>query len=68
MRADVLHGNKSPGELEIIRNTSEVAVCCSSDSRYSFRSRVFSMATTAWAAKFVTSSMCLWVNGRTSCR
>ena len=26
------------------------------------------MAMTAWAAKFVTSSICLSVNGRTSCR
>ena len=41
-------------------STSEVAVCCSSDSvrssvrwRSSLSSRVFSMAMTAWAAKFV---------------
>src|SRR5262249_33480160 len=32
------------------------------------RSRVFSIAITAWAAKFVTSSICLSVNGRTSGR
>ena len=56
-------------------NTSDVAVCCSSDSvrssvrwRNSLSSRVFSMAMTAWAAKFVSSSICLSVNGRTSCR
>ena len=55
-------------------STSEVAVCCSSDSRSSvrwrssFSSRVFSMAMTACAAKFCTSSICLSVNGRTSWR
>ena len=37
-------------------------------SRSSLSSRVFSMAMTAWAAKFVTSSICLSVNGRTSWR
>ena len=31
-------------------------------------SRVFSTAMTAWAAKFCSSSICLSVNGRTSCR
>ena len=52
-----------------------VAVCCSSDSvrssvrwRSSLSSRVFSMAMTACAAKFFTSSICLSVNGRTSWR
>ena len=63
-------------------STSEVAVCCSSDSvsssvrwprsvvrwRNSFSSRAFSMAMTAWAAKFVTKPICFSVNGRTSCR
>ncbi len=41
-------------------STSDVAVCCSSDSvrsvvrwRSSLSSRVFSMAMTAWAAKFL---------------
>ena len=34
-------------------STSAVAVCCWSDSRSSLSSRVFSMAITAWAAKFV---------------
>ena len=66
-------GCNSPGELEMTFSTSEVAVCCSSDSerssvrwRSSLSRRVFSMAMTAWAAKFVTSSTCLSVNGRTS--
>ena len=34
----------------------------------SLSSRVFSMAMTAWAAKFCTSSICLSVKGRTSWR
>ena len=69
------HGSSSPRELEMAFKTSEVAVCCSSDSlkssvrwRSSLSSRVFSMAMTAWAAKFLTSSICLSVNGRTSLR
>ena len=33
---------------------------------HSLSSRVFSMAMTAWAAKVLTSSICLSVNGRTS--
>ena len=37
-------------------------------SRSSLSSRVFSMAITACAAKFWTSSICLSVNGRTSWR
>ena len=63
-------GSSSPGELEMTLSTSEVAVCCSSDSvrssvrwRTSSNSRTFSMAITAWSAKFVTSSICLSVNG-----
>ena len=47
-------------------STSAVAVCCCSDSRSSLSSRVFSMAMTAWAAKFCTNSICLSVNGRGS--
>ena len=50
-------------------STSAVAVCCCSDSvrspvrwRSSLSSRVFSMAMTAWLAKFWTSSICLSVN------
>ena len=53
------------------RSTSAVAVCCSSDERSlrnSLSSRVFSMAMTAWAAKFCTSAICLSVKGRTSWR
>ena len=68
-------GSSSPGELLMTFSTSEVAVCCSSDSlkssvrwRSSLSSRVFSMAMTACAAKFVTSSICLSVKGRTSWR
>ena len=34
----------------------------------SSNSRTFSMAITAWSAKVATSSICLSVNGRTSCR
>ena len=63
------HGS-SVGELETF-STSEVAVCCSSDSVSSrvractsSNSRTFSMAITAWSAKVVTSSICLSVNGR----
>ena len=74
--ADVLKViSSSPGELEITWRTSDVAVCCSSASerssvrcRSSLSSRAFSMAMTACLAKFLTSSICLSVNGRTSCR
>ena len=58
-------GSSSPGELLMTCSTSEVAVCCSNASlrvavrwRSSLSSRVFSMAMTAWSAKFVTSSIC----------
>ena len=34
-------------------STSEVAVCCSSDSRSSLSNRAFSMAMMAWAAKIL---------------
>ena len=44
--------------------TSEVAVCCSSASRVSVISRAFSIAMTAWAAKFFSSTTCLSENGR----
>ena len=44
-------GSKSPGDGLMTPKTSAVAVCCSSDSRNSFSSRVFSMAMTAWAGK-----------------
>ena len=39
-----------------------------SDSRSSLSRRVFSIAMTAWAAKFVSNSICLSLNGRTSLR
>ena len=52
-------GSSSPGEPEMTCSTSEVAVCCSNASlrsvvrwRSSLSSRAFSMAMTAWAAKF----------------
>jgi hypothetical protein len=45
-------GSNSPGDELMTPNTSEVAVCCSSDCLNSFNSRAFSMAMTAWAAKF----------------
>ena len=45
-------GCKTPGELETTFNTSEVAVCCSSVCLSSLSNRAFSMAMTAWAAKF----------------
>ena len=68
-------GSSSPGELDMTRSTSAVAVCCSSNSvrsavrwRSSFNNRAFSMAITASAAKFLTTSICLAVKGRTSCR
>ena len=53
-------GSSSPGELEMTRSTSEVAVCCSSASESSrvractsSNSRTFSIAITAWSAKVV---------------
>jgi len=56
-------------------NTSLVAVWYSSDSSRSrvrscnsLSNRAFSIAITAWAAKFCSSATCLSVNGRTSCR
>jgi hypothetical protein len=68
-------GLSSPGELLMTCSTSEVAVCCSSDSVSSFvractssKSRVFSIAITAWSAKVVTSSICLSANGFTTFR
>ena len=43
---------RSKVEWLMTLSTSAVAVCCCSDSRNSLSSRVFSMAMTAWAAKF----------------
>src|SRR5262249_19302040 len=47
---------------------SAVAVCCSKASRVSVKSRAFSIAITACAAKFSNNAICLSENGRTSCR
>src|SRR6478752_10550788 len=44
--------------------TSAVAVCCSNASRVSVMRRAFSIAMTAWAAKFCNSAICLSVKGR----
>jgi hypothetical protein len=63
-------GWRSPGELEMTPSTSEVAVCCSSDSlrssvrwRSSLSSRTFSIAMTAWAAKVFSIASCLSESG-----
>ena len=61
-------GCSSTVERLMTFSTSAVAVCCCSDSRSSLSRRVFSMAMTAWLAKFLTSSISLLVNGRTSWR
>ena len=68
-------GCRSPGELEMTCSTSDVAVCCSSDSVSSCvrccsasNNRAFSIAITAWSANVVTSSICFSVNGFTSLR
>jgi hypothetical protein len=62
----------SPGDPEMTLSTSDVAVCCSSDSVSSrvractsSNSRTFSIAITAWSAKVVASSICLSLNGLT---
>ena len=68
-------GSSSPGELLddlqhlrgrglLLQRLAQIVVRW----RSSLSRRVFSMAMTAWAAKFVTSSICLSVNGRTSWR
>jgi hypothetical protein len=59
-------GARLPGDALITCNTSAVAVCCSSASRCSVISRAFSIAITACAAKFRTSSISRGVKGRTS--
>ena len=46
------HSLRSKVERLMTLSTSAVAVCCCSDCRNSLSSRVFSMAMTAWAAKF----------------
>ena len=54
---------RRPANELITFKMSAVAVCCSSASRNSLSSRVFSMAMTAWAAKFCTRAICFSVNG-----
>ena len=61
-------GRRSKAERLMTLSTSAVAVCCWSDSRSSLSRRAFSMAITACAAKLVTRSICLSVNGLTSLR
>jgi len=62
----VEHGGEIAGRGIDNPNTSAVAVCCSSASRVSVKSRAFSIAMTACAAKFCNSAICLSENGRTS--
>src|SRR5467141_5012369 len=50
------------------RNSSTERISSDVRARNSLSSRAFSMAMTAWAAKFCTSAICLSANGRTSCR
>ena len=50
------------------RNSSTDCASSVVRARNSLSSRTFSIAITAWLAKLVTSSICLSVNGRTSCR
>ena len=63
-------GFNSPDDELMVSSTSEVAVCCSSDSlrssvrsRSSFSSRVFSMAITAWLANVRSTASCLSDSG-----
>ena len=58
----------------LVGDTLFELLSCSSSTLFNcslaqfLQSRVFSMAITAWAAKFVTSSICFSVKGRTSWR
>ena len=52
------HGSELSRRSRNNANTSDVAVCWSSDSRNSFNSRVFSIAITAWAAKLALIAAC----------
>jgi hypothetical protein len=61
-------GVRSPGDELMTCNTSAVAVCGSKASRVSVMSRAFSIAITAWAAKFSSNATCLSEKGRTSWR
>jgi hypothetical protein len=51
-------GFRSPGEELMTCSTSDVAVCCSSDSFVSLSSRAFLMAITAWSAN--VCSIAIW--------
>ena len=63
-------GSSSPGELrdDLQHLGGRRLLLQRSNSRQLLSRRVFSIATTAWAAKFLTSSICLSVKGRTSWR
>src|SRR5262249_55140834 len=61
-------GCKSPGDELMTSSTSEVAVCWSNDWRSSFSSRAFSIAITAWSAKFFRRAICFSEKGLTSWR
>ena len=52
-------GAASATELLITCSTSAVAVCCSSASFVSLKSRTFSIAITAWSANVWSSASCL---------
>ena len=61
-------GSRSPGERLMTLSTSDgggllLQIAQISCARSSLSSRVFSMAMTAWSAKFLTSSICFSVNG-----
>ena len=56
-------GFTSPGESEITRRISLVAVCCSRPSLVSLNRRTFSIAITAWSAKVRSSAICFSVSG-----
>ena len=63
------HGIETPAEIEgraliTLSTSARRGLLLQADLRSSLSSRVFSMAMTAWAAKFCTSSICLSVKGR----
>ena len=64
----IKHRPEVAGRELMTCNISAVAVCCSNASRVSVKSRAFSIAMTACAAKFCNSAICLSENGRTSRR
>ena len=61
-------GSSSPGELLMTLSTSAVAVCCCSRFAQLVEQPGVLDGDDGLAAKFVTSSICLSVNGRTSWR